>query len=145
MIKHSIKKKSHYSIYKPMGFYLRGIINGENFASAIEGASFRDSLFWGTHFLILRYVFAFETNPFLNRIELHAQELRMLCGSPFKVSRQRLTSVMWRPKLKIPTVTKWLISPSICLISPSICVIIKICKKHHVLETNSNIHIYREI
>ena len=111
----------------------------------LRGLLFETAYFGGPISSFYDMFFAFETNPFLNQIELHAQELRMLCDSPFKVSRQRLTSVMWRPELKIPTVTKWLISPSICLVSPSICVIIKICKKHHVLKTNSNIHIYREI
>ena len=39
--------------------------------------------------------------------------------------------------MKIPTLAKW-------LISPSICVIIEICKKYLVLKTNSNIYIYSE-
>ena len=56
---------------------------------------------------------------------------------PFKVSRQRLKFVMRRPELKIPTLAKW-------LISPLVRVIIKICKKHLVLKTNSNINIYNE-
>ena len=54
-----------------------------------------------------------------------------------KVNRQRPTSAMQRPELKIPTLAKWLISPVVLLI-------IKICKKHLVLKTNSNINIYNE-
>ena len=54
-----------------------------------------------------------------------------------KVNRQRLKFVMRRPELKMPTLAK-------CLISPSVRVIIKICKKHLVLKTNSNINIYNE-
>ena len=53
----------------------------------------------------------------------------------FTVNRQRPTSVMRRPDLKIPTLAEW-------LISPSVRVIIKICKKHRVLKTNSKINIY---
>ena len=52
-----------------------------------------------------------------------------------KINRQRPTSVIRKPELKIPTLTKW-------LISPSVCEIIKVCKKHLVLKTNSNINIY---
>ena len=48
-----------------------------------------------------------------------------------KVNCQRPTSAIRRPELKIPTLAKW-------LISPLVCVIIKICKKHLVLRTNSN-------
>ena len=55
----------------------------------------------------------------------------------FKVNRQRPKFVMRRPELKIPTLAKW-------LISPLVRVIIKICKKHLVLKTNSNINIYNE-
>ena len=51
-----------------------------------------------------------------------------------KVNRQRPTSVMRRPELKTPTLPKW-------LISPLVRVKIKICKKHLVLKTNSNINI----
>ena len=40
-------------------------------------------------------------------------------------------------ELKISTLAKW-------PISPIVCVVIKICKKHIVLKTNSNIHIYIE-
>ena len=54
-----------------------------------------------------------------------------------KVNRQRPKFVMQRPELKIPTLAKW-------LISPLVRVIIKICKKHLVLKTNSNINIYNE-
>ena len=54
-----------------------------------------------------------------------------------KVNRERLKFVMRRPELKIPTLAKW-------LISPLVRVIIKICKKHLVLKTNSNINIYNE-
>ena len=57
--------------------------------------------------------------------------------SVLKVNRQRLKFVMRRPESKIPTPTKW-------LISPLVHVIIKICKKHLVLKTNSNINIYNE-
>ena len=49
-----------------------------------------------------------------------------------KVNRQ-----MRSPELKIPTLAKW-------FISPLVRVIIKICKKHLVLKTNSNINIYNE-
>ena len=59
------------------------------------------------------------------------------CEHSLKVNRQRPTSVMRRPELKIPTPAKW-------LISPLVRVIIKICKKHLVLKTNSNINIYNE-
>ena len=55
-----------------------------------------------------------------------------------KVNRQRLKFVMRRPELKIPTLAKW-------LISPLVRVIIKICKKHLMLKTNSNINVYNEI
>ena len=55
----------------------------------------------------------------------------------FKVNRQRPTSVMLRPELKISTQAKW-------LISRLVRAIIKICKKHLVLQTNSNINIYNE-
>ena len=41
--------------------------------------------------------------------------------TPIKVNRQRLKFVMRRPELKIHTLAKW-------LISPSVGVIIKICK-----------------
>ena len=44
---------------------------------------------------------------------------------------------MRRPELKIPTLAKW-------LVSPLVCVVIKICKKHLVLKTNSNVNIYNE-
>ena len=54
-----------------------------------------------------------------------------------KVKRQRPKFVMQRPELKIPTLAKW-------LISPSVRVIIKICKKHLVLKTNSNSNICNE-
>ena len=47
---------------------------------------------------------------------------------------QRPTSVMRRPQWKISTLAKW-------LIPPLACVIIKICKKHLVFKTNSNIDI----
>ena len=57
-----------------------------------------------------------------------------------KVNRQRPKFVMWRPELKIPTLAKWLIFPLAI-----VRVIIKICKKHLVLKTNSNINIYNEI
>ena len=55
----------------------------------------------------------------------------------FKANRQRPTSVIQGPELKIPTLANW-------LISPLVCVIIKICKKHIVLNTISNINIYSE-
>ena len=58
------------------------------------------------------------------------------CDS-IKVNRQRPKFVMRRPELKIPTLAKW-------LISPLVRVIIRICKKHLVLKTNSNINIYNE-
>ena len=54
-----------------------------------------------------------------------------------KVNRQRLKFVMQRPELKIPTLAKW-------FISPLVRVIIKICKKHLLLKTNSNINICNE-
>ena len=54
-----------------------------------------------------------------------------------KVNRQRPTCVMQRPELKIATLESW-------LISPLVRVMIKICKKHLVLNTNSNINIYNE-
>ena len=54
-----------------------------------------------------------------------------------KVNRQRPTSVMRGPELKIPTLTKW-------LISPLVHAIVKLCKMHIVLKTNSNINIYNE-
>ena len=54
-----------------------------------------------------------------------------------KVNRQRPTFVVRRPELKIPTLAKW-------LISPLVRVIIKICKKHHVFKTNSNVNVYNE-
>ena len=58
--------------------------------------------------------------------------------SYLKVNRQRPTSVMRRPELKIPTLAKW-------IISPLVLVIINLCKKHFVLKTNSNINICNEI
>ena len=42
------------------------------------------------------------------------QEISMLLV--LKVNRQKSTSVVRRPKLKIPTVSKWLISPLVCVI-----------------------------
>ena len=54
-----------------------------------------------------------------------------------KVNRQRLKFVMRRPELKILTLAKW-------LMSPLVRVIIKICKQHLVLKTNSNINIYNQ-
>ena len=51
--------------------------------------------------------------------------------------RQRLKFVMRSPELKIPTLVKWLISPLVRVIT-------KICKKHLVLKTISNINIYNE-
>ena len=54
-----------------------------------------------------------------------------------KVNRQRQTSLMQSPELKIPTLAKWLISPLMCKV-------IKICKKPFVLKTNSNINICSE-
>ena len=54
-----------------------------------------------------------------------------------KVIRLRLKLVTWRPELKISTLAKW-------LISPLVRVIIRICKKHLVLKTNSNINIYNK-
>ena len=59
-------------------------------------------------------------------------------GKEIKVNRQRpAASVRQRPELKISTLAKW-------LISPSICVIIKICKTNLVLKTNGNIYVYSE-
>ena len=63
--------------------------------------------------------------------------LLKICEALVKVNRQRLKFVMRMPELKIPTLAKW-------LISPLVRVIIKICKKHLVLKTNSNINIYNE-
>ena len=63
--------------------------------------------------------------------------LHILKFGMLKVNRQRLEFVMRRPELKIPTLVKW-------LISPLVRVIIKICKKHLVLKTNSNINICNE-
>ena len=54
-----------------------------------------------------------------------------------EINYQRETFVMRRPELKVPTLGKW-------LISPLVRVIIKICEKHLVLKTNSNIDIYNE-
>ena len=55
----------------------------------------------------------------------------------FKVNHQRPKFVMRRPELKIPTQAKR-------LIFPLVCVIIKICKKHLVLKTYSNVNICNE-
>ena len=56
----------------------------------------------------------------------------------FKVSRQQPRLVMHRPSLKILTLRKWLIPLSVCMI-------IEICKKHLVLNINSNINIITDI
>ena len=69
--------------------------------------------------------------------KLSVPEYRLLHWLSLKLNRQRLKFVMRRPELKIPTLTKW-------LISPLVRVIIKICKKYLVLKTNSNINIYNE-
>ena len=63
--------------------------------------------------------------------------MRYISVKTFKVNRQRLKFVMRRPELKIPTLAKW-------RIPPLVRVIIKICKKHLVLKTNSNINVYNE-
>ena len=81
----------------------------------------------------MRYIMIHHTIPKNQRICLNTtwDDLWL------KVNRQRPTSVTRRTELKISTLAKW-------LISPSVCVVIKICKKHLVLKTSININIYIE-
>ena len=71
------------------------------------------------------------------KVEQGNEEVKALLKIVFKVNRQRLKFVMRRSELKIATLAKW-------LIYPLVCVIIKICKKHLVLKTNSNTNILNE-
>ena len=70
-------------------------------------------------------------------IDFYAYLIMKIGNRNLKINLHRLKFVMQRPELKIPTLAKW-------LISPLVRVIIKICKKHLVLKTNSNINIYNE-
>ena len=72
-----------------------------------------------------------------SRREITGKTLSARKNKSFKVNHQRPKFVIRRPDLKIPTLAK-------LLISPSVRVIIKICKKHLLLKTNSNINICNE-